>query len=69
MSTVQPSDIARVRIRELQALNANGRPCEICGGHMHDHLWADLDRAGFAVACSRQRRAAAVTPPATREDQ
>jgi hypothetical protein len=49
-------DIRRVRIRELNALDANGRPCEVCGGHMHDHLWADLDANGFAVACSRQHR-------------
>ncbi len=51
-------DIVRVERMHLLALDPDGRPCEICGGHLHDHTWADLDGAGFAVACSEQP-----TPP------
>ncbi len=52
--SVERHDIARVEARQLLALDAEGRRCEVCGGRMHDHDWADLDGAGFAVACSEQ---------------
>jgi hypothetical protein len=48
------TDIARIESRQLLALDPDGRPCEICGGRMHDHTWADLNDAGFAVACSER---------------
>lgn len=47
-------DITRIERGQLLALNPDGRPCEVCGGRMRDHAWADLDAAGFAVACSEQ---------------
>ena len=48
----EPSDIACVGIRQLASLDINGRPCEICGQHMHEHDWADMDRNGFVVDCN-----------------
>jgi hypothetical protein len=40
--------------RDLIGLNKDGSPCEVCGKHMHDHEWADLDIKGYVVACSEQ---------------
>lgn len=43
---------AKIMREDLQGLDANGRPCEACGGHMHAHAWAILDEDGFVVECS-----------------
>lgn len=40
---------------ELQALDPDGRDCEVCGEHMHEHEWAVLNPKGFAVFCSNLR--------------
>jgi hypothetical protein len=47
-------DIAHIDRPQLLALDPDGRPCEICGGHLHHQTWADIDHAGIAVACSEQ---------------
>jgi len=41
-----------VKHEELQSLDANGRPCEVCGNQMRGHKWVDMDRAGFVTDCS-----------------
>jgi hypothetical protein len=45
-------DIQRSYRRDLLGLGVNGAPCEVCGNHMHDHAWADLNPEGFVVNCS-----------------
>ena len=37
---------------ELQALDPNGRHCEMCNEHMHKHEWANLDMNGFVTDCN-----------------
>lgn len=49
-------DLLRSWRRDLLGLNENGSPCEVCGGHMHDHEWADLDPWGYVAACSESQR-------------
>jgi hypothetical protein len=46
--------IRRIGLADLRGLAVDGRACEVCCGHMHDHQWADLDSNGFVVACSEQ---------------
>lgn len=44
--------VVRYYRSDLVGLDKNGKPCEVCNGHMHDHEWADLDMWGLVVACS-----------------
>lgn len=50
----------RIERKILLGLSENGRLCEVCGRHMHDHEWAILDRQGFAVDCSGAAELAAL---------
>jgi len=43
-----------IKREELQSLDKNGRPCEVCKQHMHDHEWAVLNVEGFVVNCSNE---------------
>lgn len=49
---VEEYDVQRYPQQQLLGLSKNGRSCEVCGEHMHNHTWADLDTNGFVVACS-----------------
>jgi hypothetical protein len=43
--------------RQVFAIKADPSPCEICHLAPNQHIWMDLDRDGFAVACSNQKEA------------
>lgn len=43
----------RVYRKDMVGLNKYGRPCEVCGEHMHSHEWADLGYSGFVINCSK----------------
>ena len=50
----QDVDVVRLYPDLLKACSAS--PCEVCGGHLPDHEWADLDPAGTVIDCSGETR-------------
>ena len=49
MESIMPKVIGK---NDLIGLDPNGRDCEVCGVHMHEHDWALLNVDGFAIFCS-----------------
>jgi hypothetical protein len=55
------ADVLTVRVPG-SCLTGDNTPCDVCGGHLADHEWADVyrDENGTVVDCSGEARA----PPA-----
>jgi hypothetical protein len=49
------ADVLTVRLHR-GLLTGDNTPCDVCGGHLPDHEWADVYRDGTVVDCSGQAR-------------
>jgi hypothetical protein len=51
------ADVPTVRLHR-GLLTGDDTPCDVCGGHLGDHEWADVgrDENGTVVDCSGETR-------------
>jgi len=56
--TGNSTDVDSIRYFRSLLLTADGdfSCCEVCGGHLPDHDWADLNPDGTVIDCSEQTR-------------
>ncbi len=43
--------VGRIKRDQLRYLEEDGAPCEVCGGNIRTHPWADLAPGGWVVWC------------------